>query len=98
MGFYPVNPAEGIYVIGAPQIEKATIDLGGQRTFAIEAQDLSPANRYVASATLNGKPLDRSWISHADIAAGGTLRFTMGPEPNTAWASLPGAAPPSMTK
>jgi len=97
MGFYPVNPAEGIYVIGAPQIEKATIDLGGQRTFAIEARDLSPVNRYVASATLNGNALDRSWISHADIAAGGTLRFTMGPEPNTSWASSPEAAPPSMT-
>jgi predicted alpha-1,2-mannosidase len=97
MGFYPVNPAEGVYVIGAPQVEKATIDVGGQRTFAIEAQDLSPVNKYVTGATLNGKPLDRSWISHADISAGGTLRFTMGAEPNTAWASSPDAAPPSMT-
>jgi len=47
---------------------------------------------------LNGKPLDRCWLSHADIAAGGTLRVTMGLEPNTAWASAPDAAPPSMTK
>ena len=98
MGFYPVNPAEGVYVIGAPHVEKASIDLGGQRTFVIEAPDLSPVNRYVTGATLNGKPLDRCWISHADIAAGGTLRFTMGAEPNTAWASSPDAAPPSMTK
>ena len=42
MGFYPVNPADGVYVIGAPQVDKAAIDLGGQRTFTIEAQDLSP--------------------------------------------------------
>jgi predicted alpha-1,2-mannosidase len=98
LGFYPVNPAEGVYVIGAPQVEKAAIDLGGQRTFAVEAQDLSPVNKYVTGATLNGKPLDRCWLSHADIAAGGTLRFTMGAEPNTAWASSPDAAPPSMTK
>ena len=98
MGFYPVNPAEGVYVIGAPQLEKAAIDLGGQRTFVIEAPDLSPVNRYVTGATLNGKPLDRCWISHADIAAGGTLRLTMGFEPNPAWASSPDAAPPSMTK
>lgn len=97
MGFYPVNPAEGVYVIGAPQVEQATIDVGGQRTFTIEAQDLSPVNKYVTGATLNGKPLDRCWISHADISAGGTLRFTMGAEPNTAWASSPEAAPPSMT-
>ena len=98
MGFYPVNPAEGVYVIGAPQVEKAAIDLGGQRTFAIEAPGLSPADKYVTGATLNGKPLDRCWISHADIAAGGTLRFTMGAEPNAAWASSPEAAPPSMTQ
>ncbi|MGE5199222.1 MAG: GH92 family glycosyl hydrolase [Rhodospirillaceae bacterium] len=98
MGFYPVNPAEGVYVIGAPQVDKAAIDLGAQRTFTIEAQDLSPVNRYVTGATLNGTPLDRCWVSHADIAAGGTLRLTMGAEPNAAWASSPDAAPPSMTK
>jgi predicted alpha-1,2-mannosidase len=98
MGFYPVNPAEGIYVIGAPQVEKAAIDLGGQLTFTIEAPDLSPVNKYVTGATLNGKPLDRCWVSHADVAAGGTLRFAMGPEPNAAWASAPDAAPPSMTR
>ena len=98
MGFYPVNPAEGVYVIGAPQVEKAAIDLGGQRTFTIEAPGLSPADKYVTGATLNGKPLDRAWVSHADIAAGGTLRVTMGAEPNAAWASSPDAAPPSMTK
>ena len=98
MGFYPVNPAEGVYVIGAPMVEKAAIDLGGQRGFTVEAPDLSPVNTYITGATLNGKPLDRAWLSHADIAAGGTLRLTMGAEPNTAWASSPEAAPPSMTK
>ena len=98
MGFYPVNPAEGVYVIGAPLMDKVAIDLGGQRTFSIEAQDLSPINKYVTGAMLNGKPLDRCWVSHADIAGGGTIRFTMGAEPNTAWASSPDAAPPSMTK
>jgi predicted alpha-1,2-mannosidase len=98
MGFYPVNPAEGVYVIGAPQVDKAAIDLGGQRTFTVEAQNLSPVNTYVTGASLNGKPLDRCWLSHADIAAGGTLRLTMGAEPTTAWASAPDAAPPSMTK
>jgi predicted alpha-1,2-mannosidase len=97
MGFYPVNPAEGVYVLGAPQVDRVAIDLGGQRTFVVEAQDLSPINKYVTGATLNGKPLDRCSVGHADIAAGGTLRFTMGPEPNAAWASSPDAAPPSMT-
>jgi putative alpha-1,2-mannosidase len=98
MGFYPVNPAEGVYVIGAPLMDRVAVDLGGQRTCSIEAQDLSPINKYVTGAMLNGKPLDRCWVSHADIAGGGTIRFTMGAEPNTAWASSPDAAPPSMTK
>ena len=89
MGFYPVNPAEGAYVHRrAAASTRPAIDLGGERTFVVEAEGLSPANRYVTGATLNGKPLDRCWISHAEIAAGGTLRFTMGAEPNRAWASL----------
>jgi len=44
---------------------EAAIDLGGQRTFTIEAPGLSPADKYVTGATLNGKPLDRAWVSHA---------------------------------
>lgn len=96
MGFYPVNPAEGVYVIGAPQVDKITIDLGAQRVFVVEAQGLSPANRFVTGATLNGKPLDRCWITHDDISRGGVLRFSMGAEPNRSWASSPEAAPPSM--
>jgi predicted alpha-1,2-mannosidase len=97
IGLYPVNPAEGVYVFGAPSVERAAIDLGGGRTFVIEAAGLSPARRFVIGAMLNGAPLDRCWISHAEIGAGGTLRFTMGAEPNRAWASSPTAAPPSMT-
>jgi predicted alpha-1,2-mannosidase len=98
MGFYPVNPADGTYVLGAPQVDRAAIDLGGGTTFTIEAESLNETNQYVKGVTLNGKPLDRCWISHEEIAAGGTLRFTMASEPNRAWASSPEAAPPSMTK
>jgi predicted alpha-1,2-mannosidase len=97
IGLYPVNPAEGVYVFGAPSVERASIDLGAGRTFVIEAEGLSPERRFVTGATLNGKPVEQCWISHADVAAGGTLRFTMGAEPNRAWASSPAAAPPSMT-
>lgn len=97
LGFYPVNPADGTYVLGAPLVDKATIDLGGGRSLVIEAEALSDAYRYVKGVTLNGTPLDRCWISHDEIAAGGTLRLTMDAEPNRGWASGPGAAPPSMT-
>jgi len=97
MGFYPVNPAEGVYVIGAPQLDVVTIALAGGRTFEIRAARLSAENRYIQSATLNDTPLDRCWIRHEEITAGGVLRFTMGPEPNRSWASAPAAAPPSMS-
>jgi len=98
LGFYPVNPADGTYVIGAPQFDKATIELAGGKTFEVLASGASPERRYIQGATLNDKPLDRCWIKHDEISAGGVLTFTMGSEPNRSWASAPDAAPPSMTK
>ncbi len=98
MGFYPVNPAEGVYVIGSPHFERVTIDVGGGRTLTIQADGVSDTNIHVQGATLNGSPLDRCWIRHEEIAPGGTLTFRMGPEPNLAWATGGDAAPPSMSK
>jgi predicted alpha-1,2-mannosidase len=98
MGFYPVNPADGTYVLGAPLLDRVTIDLGGGKTLVVEANGLTDDYQYVKGVTLNGQPLDRCWITHDEIAAGGTLAFSMALEPNRAWASSPQAAPPSMTK
>lgn len=99
LGFYPVNPAEGIYVIGSPVVDKATIRLDksryGGHTFTVIADDNSPQNMYIQSATLNGKPLQKSWFTHADLLAGGTLRFKMGPTPNMAWGQDLASRPPS---
>ncbi len=97
LGFYPVNPVDGTYVLGAPLVDRAAIDLGGGRTFTMESDALSDAHQYVKGVSLNDKPLDRCWISHEEVAAGGTLRFHMATEPNRSWASSPAAAPPSMT-
>ncbi len=97
IGIYPVNPADGTYVIGAPQVETAIIDLGNGRSFTVKAPGVSPVNKYITSATLDGRPLDRCYITHAEIVAGGELVFEMGDRPNTAWGSGPSAAPPSMS-
>jgi predicted alpha-1,2-mannosidase len=97
LGFYPVNPADGTYVLGAPLVERATLDLGGGKTFVIQADGLSDACPYVKGVVLNGKPLDRCWIRYDEIAAGGTLTFAMALEPNRSWATAPEAAPPSMS-
>ncbi len=98
LGLYAVNPADGNYVIGTPHFEKAAIDVGGGRTLTIEANGLSDTNIYVQSVTLNGKPIDRTWIAHSEIGGGGSLKFTMGAEPSRTWGTAPEAAPPSMTK
>jgi predicted alpha-1,2-mannosidase len=85
LGFYPVNPASGIYMIGSPLFPKAEIAVGGNRKFVVETENAAPENAYIQSATLNGKPLDRTWITHKEISGGGTLKFVMGPKPNESW-------------
>ena len=77
MGFYPVNPCGGEYVIGAPQLEEIIIDLPDQKQFVVRAIDLSKANKYVKAVTLNGKPLRDFRIYHSDITKGGILEFVM---------------------
>lgn len=85
LGFYPVCPATPYYAIGSPVFPRAEIGVGNGRTFTIEAEGTSPENIYIQSATLNGNPYNKSYISHSDITGGGVLRFVMGPRPNPAW-------------
>ena len=72
-----MNPCGGEYVLGAPQLPKATINLANGRRFTVEAENYGPQNIYVKEMYLNGKPLTGKIISHDDIMAGGTLRFVM---------------------
>ncbi len=101
MGFYPVCPAQNIYVIGSPIFDKVTIELGPpykKGTFVIDAINVSRENKYIQSVTLNNRVLDKSWITHSDIVSGGVLTFVMGPEPNKQWGISPEAVPPSMSR
>ncbi len=98
MGFYPVAPGQPAYEIGSPLFEETRITLDKGKVFTILAPHVSAQNKYVQSATLNGKPWDKAWFAHADLAAGGTLVLNMGPRPNTAWGSQPESAPPSMSR
>jgi len=81
MGFYPVNPCGGEYILGAPQLNKAVINLANGKTFTIKAINLSDENFIVKSMSLNGKQLDRKYITHYEITMGGELVFYMGKEP-----------------
>jgi predicted alpha-1,2-mannosidase len=89
LGFYPVDPASGVYVIGSPLVDKATIQLGRKyhrgRAFTVVARNNSAKNIYIQSATLNGHNLTRSWITHNEIVGGGKLILTMGSTPNHVW-------------
>ena len=81
MGFYPVDPISGEYVLGAPQMDKISIQLTEDRAFVVEAKNLSRKNKYVKSVELNGKPVRGLTIKHEDIMSGGHLVFTMTDEP-----------------
>jgi predicted alpha-1,2-mannosidase len=97
LGFYPVAPGSNEYVIGRPFVEKATLNLPGGKRFTVSADRLDAAHPYVGRVTLDGKPLDRTFIRHEEIVAGGELHFTMQAEPARGWAQQPGSAPYSMS-
>lgn len=81
LGFYPVNPAQGIYSFGSPLFDEATINLENNKIFVIKAKNNSNENIYIQSITLNGEKTDRDYIMHKEITQGGTLVFTMGKFP-----------------
>ena len=81
LGFYPVNPCGGEYVLGAPQIPEAVIQLPEGKTFRIETDHFSKGNIYVQSVKLNGQKYESNTISYGDLMNGGTLTFIMGSQP-----------------
>ena len=98
MGFYPVCPGSPTYNVGSPIFDEIKISLDNGKEFTIRALQQSAHNKYIQSATLNGRPLNKPWFSHSDITQGGTLILQMGPRPNKSWGSAPDAAPPSMSQ
>ena len=98
LGFYPVTPGSNQYIIGRPFLPQATLNLPDGKRFRIVADGLDAAHTYVGSVSLNGKPLDRAYVTHQEIVAGGELRFTMQAEPNKAWAADGAKLPYSMSR
>ena len=77
IGFYPVAPASDVYQIGSPAVNAATLHLENGKTFSIEAKNQSDKNVFVQKIELNGKPLNRLYITHSEIMNGGKLVFYM---------------------
>ena len=80
MGFYPVNPASGEYMIGSPMHKRVSIRLGSGKTFRVIAENVSARNLYIQSATLDGKPLNVPLITWEHIQSGAILKLRMGPK------------------
>ena len=95
MGFYPVTTGLPHYVIGSPLFDKVTINLDNGNHFTLVAKNNSAENKYIQSAKLNGKPYNRTYITHEDIVAGGKLELEMGNRPCKTWGVGADAVPPS---
>ena len=80
MGLYPFNPADGKYVFGSPLLDDTVISLPENKVFIIRAVNNSPTNLYVSSVSLNGEVINRNYISHEELMAGGLLVLTMSNE------------------
>lgn len=97
-GLHPVCPGDGLYMLTSPLFEQVTFALDPRyakgQTFSVIAKDNSDKNRYIQSVQLNGKRLDRLWIRHDEISAGGTLEFQMGDTPNKTLGSDAASLPP----
>lgn len=92
VGLYQVDPVGGRFVIGSPLFDKATVNVGGCKTFTVVAKNNSDKNIYVQSARLNGKTLKNSYVDFNDIRHGGTLELVMGPKPSK-WATTTACRP-----
>ena len=81
IGFYPINPADGIYSLTSPFVSGATIELGNEKQFKLTTENQSDENKYIQSITLNGKPYKKLTITHQQILEGGELHFVLGASP-----------------
>jgi predicted alpha-1,2-mannosidase len=97
LGFYPVTPGTGEYVLGSPLFRKAVISFENGNRLVISAPDNSSRNIYVKEASFNGKKLNVSYVTHNQLQTGGQLRFQMSQTPNKERGSNPEARPYSMS-
>ena len=82
MGFYQVNPSDGVFAFGSPRFKKIEVKVRGGKVFTVEAPNNSEENIYIRKVYLNGKPYHKSYITYNDIINGSTLKFEMGKKPD----------------
>lgn len=85
MGFYPITPGSPVYTIGSPMFASVKMSQGNGKTFEIEAKNSAVENKYIQSATLNGKELNKPLVHHSEIINGGKMVVVMGDKANKNW-------------
>ena len=98
LGFYPVTPGTGQYVFGSPLFNKVTLDFENGKKLIIEAPENNKDNIYVQDIRLNGRALNRNFITHSELNKGGRLLFRMGAKPDTKRGTTEDAFPYSMSR
>ena len=83
LGFYPVCPGSGEYVMGAPLFKKAILTLENGKQIVLNAPDNTNENRYIRSLKMNGKEYNHNWLKHEELMDGAVLDFDMSHTPNT---------------
>ena len=97
LGLYSVCPGTDQYVIGSPLFPRTTITFEDGRRLVIEAEGNSPDNVYIRSASLNGVPFTRNFLTYKELTGGGVLRYEMGAEPDTLRGTRPEDRPFSLS-
>ncbi len=96
LGFYPVDPVSGVYVLGSPLLDHATMNLGRGKVLRVDVVRTNPTDAYVKEFHLNGAKQAKAWFRHSDIAGGGSLRFVMSGVADEAMGGAGSAEPPSL--
>jgi predicted alpha-1,2-mannosidase len=96
LGFYPVNPANGVYVFGSPLFNEVNLQLTGGKSMRVIARNNNDKNIYIQRITLNGTNYSKSYITHSDLLKGGQLIIEMGSKPNLTWGKAPQNRPYSV--
>ena len=98
LGFYPVAPVTGQYVIGSPLFKEVTIKLSNGKELKINAHDNSDKNIFINSFKFNQLESNNNWIDHSNLKEGGIIDFEMSSTPNLNWGSEINSVPYSMSK
>jgi predicted alpha-1,2-mannosidase len=95
LGFYQVNPANGVYVFGSPVMDDAVLTFDNGKTFHIIVTHNSKQNKYIQSISFRGAAYNKSYILYRDLVSGGEMTIDMGPEPSATWGVSPASRPHS---